>query len=145
MLTLGSLKQLTFLQSLFAAGFLLMGATAEQMSFIDSSSMDHVSYILVLLSVTCIFFLFTNVLVHIYDRHASDRSNREITTKDYLDEYDAENGHDRASDDLDLRGLIKGDMQDENRHDGVQTRGESSESFELSSTSTAGKKSQPFA
>lgn len=136
-------RKLTCLQSLFAAGFLLMGATAEQMSFIDSSSMDHVSYILVLLSVTCIFFLFANVLVHIYDRHARDRSHREITTKDYLDEYDAENGHERVSDDFELRGLIKGDAHDDSGRRAVQSRGESSESFGLSSTSTVGKVSQP--
>src|ERR1044072_5375194 len=46
-----------------------MGATEEQMELVENSSMDHVSYILVLYSLAFIVFLFTNILIHIYDRH----------------------------------------------------------------------------
>jgi hypothetical protein len=56
---------------LYAAGFLFMGATEEQMDLVASSPMDHVSYILILYSLAFLVFLFVNILVHMYDRTAN--------------------------------------------------------------------------
>ncbi|KAK5995942.1 Protein YTP1 [Cladobotryum mycophilum] len=53
---------------LYASGFLFMGATEEQMHLVDSSAMDVISYILILYSLAFLVFLFTNMLIHLYDR-----------------------------------------------------------------------------
>lgn len=45
-----------------------MGATEEQMLLVNASGIDHVAYVLMLYSLAFLVFLFTNVLVHIYDR-----------------------------------------------------------------------------
>ncbi|KAI1455429.1 hypothetical protein F4805DRAFT_459810 [Annulohypoxylon moriforme] len=63
---------------LYASGFLFMGATEEQMALVASSGMDHVAYILILYSLAFIIFLFTNVLLGIYDRN----SNPSLPAKD---------------------------------------------------------------
>lgn len=57
------------------------------MAMVDKSDLDHVSFILILFSVAFIFFLFTNMLVHLYDRLSSSGLN----TKDYA------NGHGRLN------------------------------------------------
>ncbi|KAI2463820.1 hypothetical protein F4781DRAFT_415324 [Annulohypoxylon bovei var. microspora] len=56
---------------LYASGFLFMGATEEQMALVASSGMDHVAYILILYSLAFLIFLFTNVLLGIYDRNST--------------------------------------------------------------------------
>ncbi|OAA65610.1 integral membrane protein [Niveomyces insectorum RCEF 264] len=56
---------------LYAAGFLFMGATEEQMQLVAGSSIDHVAYILILYSLAFLFFLFTHLLVSLYDRTAN--------------------------------------------------------------------------
>lgn len=43
-----------------------MGATEEQMAYLSSIHLTHVSYILLLFSVAFVLFLFVNVLLHIY-------------------------------------------------------------------------------
>lgn len=86
-----------------------MGATAEQMSLIDASSMDHVSYILVLLSVACIVFLFANILIYIYDCLTTDITSHH----EYYKQHTAERGAPTATDDFELRGLIS-DEENEN-------------------------------
>lgn len=45
-----------------------MGATEEQMALVDASGMDAVAYVLILYSLAFLTFLFTNVLVYLYDR-----------------------------------------------------------------------------
>lgn len=57
-------------QLLYAAGFLFMGATEEQMALVHDSDMDAVSYILILFSLAFLVFLFINMLIHLYDRLA---------------------------------------------------------------------------
>ncbi len=47
---------------MYAAGFLFMGATEEQMNLVAGSAMDHVSYILITYSLASIMFLFVNML-----------------------------------------------------------------------------------
>ncbi|KAL2783519.1 hypothetical protein BJX66DRAFT_318413 [Aspergillus keveii] len=92
---------------LYAAGFLLMGANAEQMALIDASSIDHVSYILVLLSVACIVFLFANVIIYIYDHLANateqnDNENSKNNSQGHVEEGEYE-----------LHGLISEDNYDD--------------------------------
>lgn len=45
-----------------------MGATEEQMALVDSAGIDHVAYVLILYSLAFLTFLFTNVLISLYDR-----------------------------------------------------------------------------
>ncbi|EPE10499.1 integral membrane protein [Ophiostoma piceae UAMH 11346] len=56
---------------LYAAGFLFMGATEEQMLLVAGSGMDHVAYILILYSLAFLVFLFVNILIGVYDRAAN--------------------------------------------------------------------------
>ncbi|KAH8664462.1 putative integral membrane protein [Xylariales sp. PMI_506] len=56
---------------LYASGFLFMGATEEQMSLVSESGIDHVAYVLILYSLAFIVFLFTMMLVSLYDRNAT--------------------------------------------------------------------------
>jgi hypothetical protein len=42
---------------LYAAGFLFMGATEEQMALLDQSGIDHVSYLLILYSIAFLLYL----------------------------------------------------------------------------------------
>jgi hypothetical protein len=42
---------------LYAAGFLFMGATEEQMALLDESGIDHVSYLLILYSIAFLLYL----------------------------------------------------------------------------------------
>lgn len=44
-----------------------MGATEEQMDLVANSSMDHISYILILYSLAFLMFLFVNMLIGLYD------------------------------------------------------------------------------
>ncbi len=62
---------LTASQLLYAAGFLFMGATDEQMKLVNQSSMDGVAYVLILYSLAFLTFLFVNMLIHLYDRSAN--------------------------------------------------------------------------
>lgn len=45
-----------------------MGATEEQMDLVSESGIDHVAYVLILYSLAFLTFLFTNVLVNLWDR-----------------------------------------------------------------------------
>ncbi|MCJ1361497.1 hypothetical protein MMC16_000597 [Acarospora aff. strigata] len=51
---------------LYASGFLFMGATEEQMALMSAANVTHVAYVLILYSFAFLFFLFVNVLLHIY-------------------------------------------------------------------------------
>lgn len=44
-----------------------MSATEEQMILVSESGIDHVAYVLIIYSLAFLTFLFTNVLVHLYD------------------------------------------------------------------------------
>lgn len=59
---------------LFASGFLFMGATEEQMLLINASGIDHIAYVLILYSLAFLLFLFTNVLISMYDRSVNQTS-----------------------------------------------------------------------
>lgn len=47
-----------------------MGATEEQMAFLSEAHVSHVSYILILYSVSFLLFLFVAMLLHLYASHA---------------------------------------------------------------------------
>lgn len=59
-----------YIQLLYASGFLFMGATEEQMVLLSAHHVTHVSYILILYSISFLLFLFTNILLHLYAVHA---------------------------------------------------------------------------
>ncbi|KAI0205311.1 hypothetical protein F4808DRAFT_456304 [Astrocystis sublimbata] len=56
---------------LYASGFMFLSATEEQMELIAGSGMDHVAYILILFSLAALLFLFTLMLIQLYDRNIS--------------------------------------------------------------------------
>ncbi|KAL8722354.1 MAG: hypothetical protein Q9225_001144 [Loekoesia sp. 1 TL-2023] len=55
---------------LYASGFLFMGATEEQMAFLSGAHVSHVSYILILYSISFLLFLFVSMLLNLYASHA---------------------------------------------------------------------------
>nr|POE78501.1 protein ytp1 [Quercus suber] len=54
---------------LYAGGFLFMGATEEQMALLASAGVSHVSYILILYSISFLLFLFVLMLLHLYSAY----------------------------------------------------------------------------
>ncbi|PAV16923.1 integral membrane [Pyrrhoderma noxium] len=63
---------------LIAAGFLFMSATDEEIQFIHSIDMDHVTYVLLLLSLAFVLYTFVLVLINTWGtsgRHASSSSS----------------------------------------------------------------------
>ncbi|KAL2858798.1 hypothetical protein BJX68DRAFT_252650 [Aspergillus pseudodeflectus] len=93
----------------------LWAANAEQMPLTDASSNDHVSYILILLSVAYIVFLFANVLVCIYDRLSNAQPNN---VTDYPDGHVAGDdcGVPVGEGEFELCGLMSDD-DDDNTYD----------------------------
>jgi len=105
---------------LYAAGFLFMGATEEQMDLVAGSGLDHVSYILILYSLAFLVFLFANILVHLYDRSANAETIAKATAGTRLD--GRANGHavsnaDRQQlrdvEEFELDGLISADEEED--------------------------------
>lgn len=47
-----------------------MGATEEQMALLSNAHVSHVSYILILYSISFLLFLFVAMLLHLYALHA---------------------------------------------------------------------------
>ncbi|MDI1491725.1 MAG: hypothetical protein OHK93_002935 [Ramalina farinacea] len=54
---------------LYTSGFLFMGATEEQMALLAGAHVTHVSYILILFSISFLLFLFVIMLLHLYAAH----------------------------------------------------------------------------
>ncbi|KAK6075450.1 integral membrane protein [Seiridium cupressi] len=106
---------------LYASGFLFMGATEEQMAFVAASSMDHVSYILILYSLAFLVFLFTMILVHLYDRNADPAEPSKLTANGRLGPR--LNGHVpvRDAQEFELEGLMSDD-EDDVRRDEMRRR-----------------------
>lgn len=94
-----------------------MGATEEQMNLVAQSSMDGVSYILITYSLAFLLFLFTNMLIHLYDRLA----NPDINTKNFANGHShangrvVEEGRLRDAEEFELDGLMSDDEADEQR------------------------------
>lgn len=109
---------------------MFMSATEEQMELVDQSDMDHVAYILIIYSLAFLMFLFTHILIHIYDRYA----NPPMKNKDFANGH-AENGRVRDAEEFELDGLMSDDEGDESR----QMLRESEDGPSLDSHSTMGK------
>ncbi|KAI9807273.1 MAG: hypothetical protein M1833_000016 [Piccolia ochrophora] len=82
---------------LCASGFLFMGATEEQMVLVAGAGVSHVSYILVLYSFAFLFFLFVNMLLHLYAVNAAS------PTQKPLPPVPLGNGHARGTRQADAR------------------------------------------
>ncbi|KAK3169409.1 hypothetical protein OEA41_008792 [Lepraria neglecta] len=55
---------------LYTSGFLFMGATEEQMALLATAHVSHVSYILLLYSISFLLFLFVSMVLHLYASYA---------------------------------------------------------------------------
>lgn len=87
------------------------------MNLVAQSSMDGVSYILILFSLAFLVFLFANMLIHLYDRLA----NPAINTKDlgnghlHANGRAVEEGQLRDAEEFELDGLMSDEEGDEGR------------------------------
>ena len=104
---------------LYTSGFLFMGATEEQMNLLTNADVSHVSYILLLYSISFLLFLFVCMLLHLYASYAwpLDTTRPKITANGGL------NGHVghgdrrvRDAEEFELEGLMS---DDEVGEDGV--------------------------
>ena len=104
---------------LYTSGFLFMGATEEQMNLLTNAGVSHVSYILLLYSISFLLFLFVCMLLHLYASYAwpLDTTRPKVTANGSL------NGHVghadrrvRDAEEFELEGLMS---DDEVGEDGV--------------------------
>lgn len=86
-----------------------MGATEEQMALVAESSMDHVSYILILYSCAFLMFLFANMLIHLYDRNMAPKEEVHVYALGGRDDEAL-----RDAEEFELDGLVS-DGEDEGR------------------------------
>lgn len=118
-----------------------MGATEEQMGLVDQSAMDGVSYILILYSIAFMVFLFSNMLIGLYDRLANPNPDSKHRANGYARPNGrvAEEGRVRDVEEFELDGLVSDDDEaDESR--GMLRKSEDSPS--LDSPSTVGKNNE---
>ncbi|KAK5689184.1 hypothetical protein LTR17_026457 [Elasticomyces elasticus] len=104
---------------LYASGFLFMGATEEQMRMLSDAGVTHVSYILILYSISFLLFLFILMLLHLYSANTSAIGAGKQPVKPGDEERPHTNGHARipnASDrqaqdaqEFELEGLMSDD------------------------------------
>jgi hypothetical protein len=101
---------------MYAAGFLFMGATEEQMNLVAGSAMDHVSYILITYSLASIMFLFVNMLICLWDRLAHPvLDTKELGHNHYANGLAVEDGQLRDAQEFELDGLMSDDDDDPSR------------------------------
>ncbi|QUC20955.1 uncharacterized protein UV8b_05196 [Ustilaginoidea virens] len=102
---------------LYAAGFLFMGATEEQMQLVSQSGMDGMSYILILFSLAFLLFLFVNMLIHLYDRLANPATDAKSFANGHAGANPgaAEEGQVRDAEEFELDGLMSDEEGDESR------------------------------
>ncbi|KAL8739323.1 MAG: hypothetical protein Q9181_000054 [Wetmoreana brouardii] len=89
---------------LYASGFLFMGATEEEMALLSNAHVSHVSYILILYSISFLLFLFVAMLLNLYASRAWPL-DRTAATKKNTDAVDVANGapRERANGHLERR------------------------------------------
>jgi hypothetical protein len=109
-----------------------MGATEEQMKLLDGAHVDHVSYILILYSVSFLLFLcmlnystpgqsltvlVVNILLHIYVVNSEPRSIKLDAESGTVPNGRA-NGHlARDAEEFELHGLASDDEDDQNEEE----------------------------
>lgn len=134
-----------------------MGATEEQMLLVDASGMDAVAYVLILYSLAFLMFLFTNVLVYLYDRSvnapgAAKGRNEHVVGAHRAGAATADERRLRDVEEFELDGL----MSDEEDEEQAQRRkllkqgdgdrsGSEGEGEVLSSPSTVGRNNERVA
>ncbi|KAK0512997.1 hypothetical protein JMJ35_005014 [Cladonia borealis] len=106
---------------LYTSGFLFMGATEEQMALLATAHVSHVSYILLLYSISFLLFLFVCILLHLYASYAWPLKtlNTNQTTKNQNLTANG-NGHVlpnnerrvRDAEEFELEGLMSDDDED---------------------------------
>lgn len=90
-----------------------MGATEEQMQLVASSSMDHISYILITYSLASLMFLFANMLIGLWDRLAHPvLDTKELGSNRYANGLTVEDGQMRDAQEFELDGLTSDDEDD---------------------------------
>ncbi|KAH7051027.1 putative integral membrane protein [Macrophomina phaseolina] len=106
---------------LYASGFLFMGATEEQMALLSDAHVTHVSYVLILYSMSFLLYLFVNMLLHIYATWAWPESTKPDPETGRLNGHI--NGHARRpfsrsveqrlrdAEEFELEGLISDDEE----------------------------------
>jgi hypothetical protein len=101
-------------QLLYASGMLFMGATEEQMNLVAGSGLDHVSYVLILYSLSFVIFLFVNMLVHLYDRSTTDptKASPAANGRPRMNGRHPEDTQLREAQEFELEGLVS-DVEDE--------------------------------
>ncbi|KAL8952453.1 MAG: hypothetical protein Q9222_001644 [Ikaeria aurantiellina] len=104
---------------LYASGFLFMGATEEQMAMLAGAHVSHVSYILILYSISFLLFLLVSMLLHLYASHAWPINNPAAASKNAEEPAAVMmNGHldrrMRDAEEFELEGLMSDD-DDEDR------------------------------
>ncbi|ELU45929.1 YTP1 protein [Rhizoctonia solani AG-1 IA] len=70
------------IQLLVAGGILFMSATDEELKAVEGIEMDHVTYILLMLSIGFVIYLYANLLLHIYatsGRNSTGKKQSEST------------------------------------------------------------------
>lgn len=92
-----------------------MGATEEQMLLVSSSHVDGVSYVLIMYSVASLMFLFSNMLIHLYDRLAnpSETIKSLASTHNVANGRAVEEGRAREAEEFELEGLTSDDEDNE--------------------------------
>ncbi len=88
---------------------MFMGATEEQMELVSNSGMDHIAYILILFSLASLLFLFTLMLIHLYDRNASQNPHLKDSDAGRLGPRLGGNVPLRDANEFELEGLMSDD------------------------------------
>ncbi|WYZ46814.1 hypothetical protein EsH8_IX_001039 [Colletotrichum jinshuiense] len=130
---------------LYASGFLFMGATEEQMELVANSGLDHVSYILILYSFAFLLFLFTMMLIHLFDRDTNVGGKVTLTNGvPVANGRPGEARQVRDAEEFELEGLMSDD-DDEPRKDLRDDTDDDQGIASPSSPSTIGKNSDRVA
>jgi hypothetical protein len=129
---------------IFAAGFLFMGASHEQMDLVAASAMDHVSYILILFSVSALMFLLVLVLISTYEHLVPAAPQKQAGLEA------AQGGVPvRDAQEFELEGLITDDEDDDDGTHGMLKGGgkrlDDDNDDSPSSPSTVGGNCEPLA
>lgn len=108
------------------------------MNLIAHSGIDGVSYVLIMYSLASMVFLFTNMLVHMYDRLANPEERKGYSNGHIRLNGHAEEGRVRDAEEFELEGLSSDDEGDESH--GMLRR--SHDRASLDTPSTVGKNNE---